>query len=130
MIASLTIFFLTGPSVRASAITGEAGVVHLKAHVSWDEIVSLSEAMTAGSVAEQKIAPSVISLEPWPVAGSDYTPPVDVLRAPGLLPESSPLPITVDFQALADNNAVIPPDAHGTVGDDYVMVMANTQVRI
>ena len=39
-------------------------------------------------------------------------------------------PPAISFQALLDNNTVIPPDTHGAVGPDHVMTVLNSQVRI
>lgn len=39
-------------------------------------------------------------------------------------------PVGVNFQALPDNNATIPPDTHGAIGLNHAMTMLNTQVRI
>jgi Putative Ig domain len=41
----------------------------------------------------------------------------------------SPTP-SVNFLALSDNNAVIPPDTQGSVGPNHLMVTLNSQVRI
>lgn len=43
-------------------------------------------------------------------------------------PSGSPPPSS-SFQALDDNNAVIPPDTHGAAGPNHLMVTLNTQVR-
>ena len=39
-------------------------------------------------------------------------------------------PPAISFQALLDNNTVIPPDTHGAVGPNHVMTVLNSQVRI
>jgi uncharacterized delta-60 repeat protein/uncharacterized repeat protein (TIGR01451 family) len=39
-------------------------------------------------------------------------------------------PPAVSFQAVLDNNTVIPPDTHGAVGPNHVMTVLNSQVRI
>lgn len=44
-----------------------------------------------------------------------------------LTPSPSP---SASFQALDDNNNLIPPDTHGAVGPNHLMVTLNTQVRI
>ncbi len=50
--------------------------------------------------------------------------------ASGPLPAPlSPAPAT-SFLALADNNTAIPPDTHGAVGPNHLMVTLNTQVRM
>ena len=41
----------------------------------------------------------------------------------------SPAPAS-SFPALEDNNAAIPPDTHGAVGPNHLMVTLNTQVRV
>src|SRR6266581_7836383 len=41
----------------------------------------------------------------------------------------SPAPAS-SFQALTDNNTVVPPDTHGAVGPNHLMTVLNTQVRI
>jgi len=51
------------------------------------------------------------------------------LRAGAVLSAVSPAPAT-SFQALADNNTVIPPDPQGAAGPDHLMVTLNSQVRI
>jgi uncharacterized delta-60 repeat protein len=45
------------------------------------------------------------------------------------LPLPSPSP-TIDFNAIDDNQTVIPPDTHGAVGPNHVMTVLNSQVRI
>jgi hypothetical protein len=39
-------------------------------------------------------------------------------------------PAALSFQALPDNNTVIPPDTYGAVGPNHIMTMLNSQVRI
>ncbi|MCI0746036.1 MAG: immunoglobulin domain-containing protein [Verrucomicrobia subdivision 3 bacterium] len=41
----------------------------------------------------------------------------------------SPAP-SLDFEALGDNNTMWPPDTHGAVGPNHVMITLNSQVRI
>lgn len=40
------------------------------------------------------------------------------------------LPPVLDFQALPDNNTLIPPDTHGAIGPSHAMTMLNSEVRI
>ena len=57
-------------------------------------------------------------------------PPVSLAAEPVLEPEPfAPAAIT-NFLGLLDNNSVIPPDTHGAVGTNRVMVALNSQVRI
>ncbi|HXG47945.1 MAG TPA: Calx-beta domain-containing protein, partial [Methylomirabilota bacterium] len=51
------------------------------------------------------------------------------LRPAGTGLPPSPLP-SVSFQALPDNNVVIPPDTHGAVGPNHVFTVLNSQVRV
>ena len=43
---------------------------------------------------------------------------------------SETMPPTLQFEAIPDNNAAIPPDTYGSVGPSHVMTMLNTQVRV
>ena len=45
------------------------------------------------------------------------------------LPEFSPA-LTLNFQALLDNETAIPPDTHGAVGPTKVVTVLNTEVRV
>ncbi|MGA9365312.1 MAG: T9SS type A sorting domain-containing protein [Bacteroidota bacterium] len=67
--------------------------------------------LNRGKESEGKSLPEIssVSKEPRPVA---------------------PAAATLDFEALPDNNTVIPPDTHGSVGPSHVMTMLNSQVRI
>lgn len=57
-----------------------------------------------------------------PMATRSHTMPGDATM--------TPLSPTLDFEALPDNNTVIPPDTHGAIGPSHAMTMLNSQVRI
>jgi subtilisin-like proprotein convertase family protein len=53
--------------------------------------------------------------------GIAYAPPEPLAPSPAA---------SSSFKALEDNNTVIPPDTHGAVGPNHLMVVHNTQIRI
>ncbi|MBI5866983.1 MAG: HYR domain-containing protein [candidate division Zixibacteria bacterium] len=101
------------------------------AQMTWDELVAIDKAKAALPGAPSQAIPFMeepadrdigftMGLSPQPdhVATPAYSPRV-------LLP-----PLKNSFQALPDNNRVIPPDTHGAVSKSYTMTMLNSQVRI
>lgn len=60
-----------------------------------------------------------------PTSSQEPTPSV-----PGPAPEADPPTLATSFQALGDNNTVIPPDTHGAVGLSHVMTTLNSEVRV
>jgi hypothetical protein len=91
------------------------------------------EAMTPPGAARVPVAvhppmPRPPRAAPVPTAHAGAPPATAVPSLPA--PEvPSPAP-AASFQALLDNNAVIPPDTHGAVGPNHVMTVLNSQVRI
>ncbi len=64
-----------------------------------------------------------------PALGPDTITPENSRASVPLTVPLSPAP-TDSFLALEDDNNVIPPDTHGAVGPNHLMVVLNTQVRI
>src|SRR5215213_7546132 len=48
----------------------------------------------------------------------------------GITPQVASPALASSFKALEDNNTSIPPDTHGAVGPNHLMVVLNTQIRI
>ena len=71
---------------------------------------------------------SLVALVPHPEAAPGASAPLLPGDPPAPRP-LSPAP-TSSFLALDDNNSSIPPDTHGAVGPDHLMVALNTEVRI
>ncbi len=69
--------------------------------------------------------PATLQPNPQPASTSG----VSDVPLPGPLAPQSPAPAS-SFPALGDNNTVIPPDTHGAVGPNHLMVTLNTQVRV
>ncbi len=49
---------------------------------------------------------------------------------PGITPQIASPALASSFKALEDSNTSIPPDTHGAVGPNHLMVVLNTQIRI
>ncbi len=68
-----------------------------------------------------------------PPGGGDFQ-AASATGAPTFLPASAPPPPSplpsASFPALEDNNTAIPPDTHGAVGPNHLMVTLNSQIRI
>ncbi len=129
LVASLTI-----PTVNtALASTGQTMTIAPVGHATWDELVAIDAQMPRGGDQEYQIIPFMPMPKPREV-GSIVSPPTpsDATDTKGYQQESGlkASPTGNGFQALADNNTVIPPDTHGAVGLNHVMTMLNSQVRI
>ena len=70
-------------------------------------------------------APEAMPVPPGAVVAAARPLPAQA-TAPHIL---SPLPAE-DFLALADNHATYPPDTHGAVGPDHLVVTLNTEIRV
>ncbi|MGB6649033.1 MAG: hypothetical protein WBG01_10920, partial [Bacteroidota bacterium] len=135
--------FLLFPSLLTMA--GQEGTERLTiepaAVRTWDELVMVSEVARPGAARQRalpflRIEQAPIGLEEVRLStrGDDYRAP----KRPGLPPvrQVSPdltavaAPPTASFEALPDNNAVIPPDTHGAAGPTHLMTTLNSQVRI
>jgi hypothetical protein len=94
-------------------------------------VVNLAELARAEQAAP--VTPATPSIAPWmpgPLrAGTAPVAPA-ATALPGLLPQPNSPPASASFPALDDNNGSIPPDTHGAVGPNHLMVTLNTQVRI
>src|SRR5207245_8373711 len=64
------------------------------------------------------------------VAGRAFPPLPQVVPPPEEAPKPRPGVLVSSFQALNDNNTAIPPDTHGAVGPNHLMVTLNSQVQI
>ncbi|MBI2818639.1 MAG: hypothetical protein HYX73_01555 [Acidobacteria bacterium] len=72
-----------------------------------------------------------VEIQPIPEAAppkADAVPPGAQLTLPAAQ-APSPSPVA-SFEALGDDNTVIPPDTMGAVGPNHLMVMLNSQVRV
>jgi hypothetical protein len=72
-------------------------------------------------------------MPPLPTSGAAAPSTMAARPLVSALPEApGPLspPVATDFAALGDNSRAIPPDTHGAVGPNDLMVMLNTQVRV
>ncbi|HJQ71510.1 MAG TPA: IPT/TIG domain-containing protein [Blastocatellia bacterium] len=114
-------------------LQGARGVISQFATVNLSELAE-HERINPPAIRRQTIHEPLLSLEeppPRPVpAGAHVT--TDATRVPQAQPElsiPSPAP-TASFQALADDNTRIPPDTHGAVGPNHLMVTLNSQVRV
>lgn len=121
------------PAADRRPIAGTRGVATHRATVNIAEVARRE--LLRGNSEE----PPVTAHEHMPVPKNLPVPP----RLPPPLPEPSakapladvavmnfsPVPSS-SFLALDDNNRVIPPDTHGAVGLNHLMVTLNTQVRI
>jgi hypothetical protein len=76
-------------------------------------------------IAARPSPPSAAQVAP-PAAGSQ---PAPASPAAGE-PSPDPPVLTPSFQALGDDNMVIPPDTNGAVGPSHVVTMLNSQVRV
>ncbi|MFL6213183.1 MAG: IPT/TIG domain-containing protein [Blastocatellia bacterium] len=66
-----------------------------------------------------------------PVPAGAFTPSDRLVSSELTAPPSAPSPAPASsFQALNDDNSRIPPDTHGAVGPNHLMVTLNSQVRI
>lgn len=117
---------------HAMAAEPENSVVNPSATVSWTEMLEFQarnpDYGEGASVVPYMPAPPAAEIGPNgtiapPAAENPESAPADV-QVP-----RAPSPVT-GFQALPDNNVVVPPDTMGAAGPNHLMVMLNSQVRI
>ena len=135
MLALLILFtftFAVRPQAPAQeSISGMSGVATKRAVVNFSDLAA-KEAMAPVTLREPKVIhPPMPIPQELPVPG-DFVPGEEARPVPekALIPlPSSPEPAS-SFLALEDNNTSIPPDTHGAVGPNHLMVTLNSQVRI
>ena len=128
-----TLTLTPAPSPGAPRYTG------IRGRAAGQAVVNLAELARQESVEGHRgMEPTVIPYLPipgnLPVTPESYPPSasasgVSDAPSPDLLAPQSPAPAS-SFPALEDNNTVIPPDTHGAVGPNHLMVTLNSQVRI
>ncbi|TDJ73187.1 MAG: DUF11 domain-containing protein, partial [Proteobacteria bacterium] len=123
------------PAAAQEFVSGSPGVATQRAVIDFSEL-ALQEALAPATARPPKVIHPPLP-GPWgrtlpgqlpgpkDVQASATTPSV---VAPRLAP-FSPAPSS-SFAALGDNNTSIPPDTHGAVGPNHLMVTLNTQARI
>lgn len=117
--------------------------VHPTAVLSWDDLVRIDAQSPNAPAQGRAIHSPLPGPEPReigsPSSGILRTlSPVDRQAITRELPPlqshtpafSETMPPTLQFEAIPDNNAAIPPDTYGSVGPSHVMTMLNTQVRV
>jgi hypothetical protein len=127
-------FFYLSIAAQAESQSGKRGVVDKKAVIKMAELAKQEEILPAPKNLETVPAPMPGPLDlPVPedidglnekTEGADFQSggnQVDLLLSPG--PSAS-------FFALGDDNSRVPPDVHGAVGPNHLMITLNTQVRI
>ncbi|MDA0577235.1 MAG: hypothetical protein O3B24_03955 [Verrucomicrobia bacterium] len=130
-----------GESAPAPAVDGPihgtAGVATVRAQVNFanlPQVLTVAGAetnaeWTGGDVVPFGALPEALPIPAW------ATPPITTAAsAPEPEPEPSPLAASpgpaASFLGLGDSGTSIPPDTHGTVGPNHLMVTLNTQVRV
>ena len=125
----LLLLFLSASN--AFAVNGERVFVSPSSRVTWDDLVIVDQTKAASADQIQQVVPFMHGPPAREIEGPEIQPAsTDSLP----IPDDSPNPLTptlsANFQALPDNNTRIPPDTHGAVGENHVMTMLNSQVRI
>ena len=116
--------------------TGKSGMATKASSVNFAELANQQSLLPAVPLKEPKVirepgGPGPL-LKRRAAASVDAT---DAAQAPDSFVEpnaplvASPAPAST-FKALEDNNTSIPPDTHGAVGPNHLMVVLNTQIRI
>jgi hypothetical protein len=108
--------------------TGQAGTAQQRAIINLTEL-SQRQSMFASSKETPKEI--IFNYLPDKSATGEKASPLKVIPRQSItrLAESSPLP-SASFLALEDNVTRIPPDTHGSVGLNHLMVTLNSQIRV
>jgi len=117
---------------RAEVAWGQEKIIVERAAVlAWDEIATIDARGEFLKSEPRTIHPPQIWLwEGVHEPRGDGAGRSSGLTAPATVDATSALTTITDFEALPDNNAVYPPDTHGTAGPSHLMTMLNTEVRI
>lgn len=119
---------------------GEVIYVQPVARLTWHQIIEIDRVLSKVGEPPRAIHPPgelpgprevglpepIGSIKPVPEMGG-LTHHGTTARRDKTLLDSPP---TLTFNALDDNNTVIPPDTHGAIGPSHAMTMLNSQVRI
>lgn len=131
---SLGLFWDTYGSLQAAAektVSGRSGVAVQRAVINFSDLAEKeavsSAAPEAPMVAPFPLPPGWLTSSTGKVSSAQSTSPLG--GSPAAPTPDSPAP-TASFLALGDNGRVIPPDTHGAVGPNHLMVTLNSQVRI
>lgn len=121
----LLVLFLFTPNLKAQ----EKITVELAGTFTWSDLVQRD--INKLSEPQRFIPP------PQPGPGPREISSKIPLNIPGEMKSGAPADATgtlsfptLSFDGLLDNNTVIPPDTHGSVGPSHLMTMLNSQVRI
>jgi len=100
--------------------------------VTWSEMLAHGARGRAMSGPERRVVPFMPGPSPREIGPpSEFVTPSAPSIPHALAETMAPLPpLTLDFQALPDDNTSIPPDTMGAAGPNHLMTMLNTQVRI
>ncbi|HEX8650555.1 MAG TPA: proprotein convertase P-domain-containing protein [Pyrinomonadaceae bacterium] len=116
--------------------TGKSGVATKGSSVNFGELANRQSLLPAVPLKEPKVIREPGG--PGPLLKRRAAASVDATNAPQASDSfaepnaplvASPAPSST-FKALEDNNTSIPPDTHGAVGPNHLMVVLNTQIRI
>ncbi|MBI3895259.1 MAG: hypothetical protein HY313_04955 [Acidobacteria bacterium] len=113
------------------AVFGEEGVAEIHAAVNLSDLAR-REAGQPPPTSRRRVVPfmpmpprpDVPPVAAPPAAGEGSSGPP---TAPSLTPSPAP---AIGFQALGDDDTVIPPDTQGAAGPNHLMVTLNSQVRV
>jgi hypothetical protein len=108
------------------------------ASVAWDQLVQLDAARTVSSVRTAVLSPYLPGPAESVVHSSEGTRPSPDMPLgfhagdpnPAVFQGSSFSSSAPGFEAVADNDMVIPPNANGAVGPSHIVAMLNAGVRI
>jgi len=133
-VAVLFIALLGCFQLNAQTFTGLKGTVNLGAVANFMELAALpidsSQFFKSMPEELEEGMPDELSIPP----GSTIYLQEDDSGTNGSIPANIPTALTptptADFQGLLDNIASIPPDVHGGVGPNHLMVTHNSQVRV
>ncbi len=129
----ITAILLCRVIVDAQPLTGTSGREIRRSTITWSQAVTASAVSTIGITRDAKI-PKKHKLPKNLTVPFDAGTPSDAFvspfdNEPAQINSPSP-PTAANFEALSDNNTSIPPDVHGAVGPNRLMVTLNSQVRI
>jgi hypothetical protein len=122
---------LTGPGVSPTEIVaGTPGVASRRAVISITELAAQAAFAPTRPRAPKAIHPPLPGPPRLPPAPGEAVAPLTSPAPPAAGPAPfSPAP-SDSFAALPDNGRAIPPDTHGAVGPNHLMVTLNSEVRI
>src|SRR2546423_5367488 len=122
------------PQSAPQQTTGTAGGSVKSAVINFSKLASQESLMAAPykepkAIREPGAAPrhKAVTVEAGAVLEKEQGP--EASNAPAATLVASPPPAST-FKALEDNNVSIPPDTHGAVGPNHLVVTLNTQIRI